>query len=226
MPLVNISATNCRKRSRQDRGWCVPDTNGRKVTLQGSAVESYIRNCDCEYDIELGSTDTLAASRGRVIGRLPQFGPEFKVRMIFTVKAMPVRDWASILHITYGDNQLDGARYPGLFLHQNGDLHFASYVNGDFNYARNFNGVRARQTYDVTIEQNLKSNGKLQYEAFVNKTQVVSVENTKSLTLEKGIVYFSDPWYDQADLKVSYLNIRYKIRNPESKLMSFTDCQN
>ena len=170
------------------------------------------------YCIGVTLETTHNPMRGTIIGSLPHFGPEWKIRIQFTVRSLPTHGWTNILHLSYAENQLVGSRYPSLFLHQNGDLHFTSHVNGNPNFARNYNDrIQAGQTYDVLIQQLPKSNGHFEYKALVNDVEVVSEENTEAIALEKAFVYWSDPWYDSPDIDVSLLKIEYKITNPIGK---------
>ena len=150
---------------------------------------------------------------------LPRFGPEWEIHLGLKIKSLPSTNWRNILHISYESERFGiGSRYPAVFLNPDGFLHLTSHVNGDLNSYKNYNGVQAGQYYDILIKQFPTSNGDYQYQAYVNGTEVASVENTDPIKLEKAVVYLSDPWYDSADVDISHLRIEYKIKNTNGKL--------
>ena len=173
----------------------------------------------CEIVITMETT-AINPRRGTSIGTLPKFGPEWEIHLGLKIKSLPSTNSnaRNILHITYGTDEFGiGSRYPAVFLF-NGLLHLTSHVNKNSNFHRNSNEVQAGQYYDILIKQFPTSNGDYQYQAYVNGTEVASVENTDPIKLEKAVVYLSDPWYDRADVDISHLRIEYKIKNTNGKL--------
>ena len=103
----------------------------------------------------------------------------------------------NVLRITNSDQNYGelGDRSPGLFIKQSKLFCFRFGVNGNDNYAINYDYELNKQ-YQIEISQNLNSDGEAVYKIIINGETFHEVINTTPRNFYDATLYLSDDHYD------------------------------
>ena len=138
---------------------------------------------------------------------LSNYGPAFKIDMKFRLKGLPREGWANIFHISNGQNEGRGGRYPALFLNRGNFFHFTTCIDDNFNYQKNV-GYLSQQLFDITIEQKFIQ-GKWKHQIFLDGQLLLSKDYSDPIVIENAKLYLSDPWYEAANVEFLYFRVEY-----------------
>ena len=105
--------------------------------------------------------------------------------------------WKNIIHLTVEGNDITyGDRTPGVWVHSDHNVYFASALNGDpnSNFEANF-VMRLMEWTKIKISQ-LLIEGNYNFTIQVEETIIYNVINNDTREFRDVKVYVGDPWFD------------------------------
>ena len=128
---------------------------------------------------------------------------KFEVKFDILLKSIPSVTWASVVHLTIGNNHgRHGDRIPAVWLNSESFWYVASSVNGNNDHGHKFWNVSLNKWASFRIWQNQIPDGTYFFEYSINNTNIYSIENSDPKAFRKVKVYAADPWHVSADAKI------------------------
>ena len=135
-------------------------------------------------------------ARGNYVWSFSDWSNEFKVEYDVIVNknlSESVGEWASLFHVTTGQNTGEGGRLPAVFVNRDKYFIIDCHVNGDPTYSRIYN-YELNKEYHFEISQQTNSKGEAVYSIKVNG-ETFEIVNTTPLKFKDVKLYLSDPWH-------------------------------
>ena len=152
--------------------------------------------------------DEVSIQKNRLLKTLPAMRQKFEVKFDILPKSMPIEPWASVIHLTTGNNiGRHGDRIPGVWLNPHPFWCVASSVSGNYNHHHTFLNVSLNKWASFRIWQNQIPDGSYFFEYSINNKTIHSIENNDPKLFRNVKVYAADPWYVSADAKIRNFQI-------------------
>ena len=145
-----------------------------------------------EHIFSINGNVTL--TKGNHVWSVSDWSDEFKVEYDVIVKKELSETWASLFHVTTGQDLGEGGRLPAVFLNWDKYFLIAYHVNGNADYGRQYN-YELNKEYHFEISQQTNSKGEAVYSIKVNGETFHEIVNTSPLKFKDVKLYLSDPWY-------------------------------
>ena len=157
-------------------------------------------------------------TRGNYVWSIPEWRQEFRIEFDILVEMELNVTEVNVFRITNTDNNYFGLgdRIPALFVYQNKRFGFRFHVNGNYNYAIQYDYELNKQ-YQIEISQKKNSDGKAIYKIIINGETIHEVINTTPRNFDNALLYLSDVHYDTFAPYGSLANLR--ISSGLSKLI-------
>ena len=137
----------------------------------------------------------VSLAKGNHVWSISDWSDEFKVEYDVIVNKELSVTWASLFHVTTGQDQGEGGRIPAVFLNQGKYFLIDYHVNGKTNYGRQYN-YELNKEYHFEISQQKNSKGEAVYSIKVNGETFHEIVNTTPLKFKDVKLFLSDPWYE------------------------------
>ena len=152
--------------------------------------------------------DEVSIQKNRLLKTLPAMRQKFEVKFDIFPKSMPSEPWASVIHLTTGNNiGRHGDRIPGVWLNPHPFWCVASSVSGNYNHHHTFLNVSLNKWASFRIWQNQIPDGSYFFEYSIDNNTIHSIENNDPKTFRNVKVYAGDPWHVSADAKIRNFQI-------------------
>ena len=146
-------------------------------------------------------------TRGNHVWSIPKWSQEFRIEfdILVEMEINVTTDVVNVFRITNTDNDYFrlgtdvsnglGDRIPALFVFQNKQFGFRFHVNGNNNYAIQYDYELNKQ-YQIEISQKKNSDGEAVYKIIINGETFHEVINTTPRNFDNAMLYLSDVHYD------------------------------
>ena len=150
-------------------------------------------------------------TRGNYVWSIPEWRQEFRIEFDIIVEMEINVSAVNVFRITntYHDYNELGSRIPAFFVFQNKQFGFRFRVNGNDNYATQYDYELNKQ-YQIELSQKKNSEGKAIYKIIINGETIHEVVNTTPRNFDNALLYLSDvhsdtfaPYGSLANLRIS-----------------------
>ena len=129
--------------------------------------------------------------------------PKFEVKFDIFPTSLPSVTWASIVHLTVGNNIGEhGDRIPGIWLNSNSFWYVTSSVSGNKDHWHKFTNVSLNSWTSFRIWQDQLPDGTYMFEYSINDDTIYSIFNNDPRSFRNVKIYASDPWHVAAKAKI------------------------
>ena len=136
-------------------------------------------------------------TRGNHVWSIPKWSQEFRIEFDILVKMEINVNEVNVFRITNTDHNYEGlgCRIPAFFVFQSKRFGFRFHVNGNNNYAIQYDYELNKQ-YQIELSQKKNSDGESVYKIIINGETFHEVINTTPRNFDNAMLYLSDVHYD------------------------------
>ena len=147
--------------------------------------------------------DEVPIRKSKLLETLPIVNPKFEVKFDIFPTSLPSVTWASIVHLTVGNNIGEhGDRIPGIWLNSNSFWYVTSSVSGNKDHWHKFTNVSLNSWTSFRIWQDQLPDGTYMFEYSINDDTIYSIFNNDPRSFRNVKIYASDPWHVAAKAKI------------------------